>query len=42
MTVPFTGGKGYSFRDWEDSKTFDFSDNIENLDTAEQERIKRA
>jgi len=39
VTIPITGGNGYSFRDWEDSKTFNFSDNTENLDPAEQERI---
>jgi len=39
QTIPFTGSKGYSFRDWEDSKVFNFSDNIENLDSAEQERV---
>ena len=37
--VPFTGGDGYSFINWEDSKTFDFPDNIEMLDTAEQVRL---
>jgi len=39
QTIPFTGSKGYSFRDWEDSKVFNFSDNIENLDPTEQERV---
>ena len=39
MTTPITGAKGYSFRDWEDSKTFDFSENTDNLDSAEQERV---
>jgi len=39
VTIPITGGNGYNFRDWEDSKTFNFSDNTENLDPAEQERI---
>jgi len=24
MTIPVTGGNGYSFRDWEDSKIFNF------------------
>ena len=37
--VPFTGGDGYSFIDWEDSKTFDFPENIEMLETAEQVRL---
>lgn len=39
QTTPFTGGKGYSFRDWEDSKTFNFSDNFDDLDSADQERV---
>ena len=38
-TVPFTGGDGYSFNDWEDSKTFDFPDNMDMLETAEQTRL---
>lgn len=37
--VPITGHYGYSFNDHEDSKRFDFPDNVELLDTAEQERI---
>lgn len=37
--IAFTGGDGYSYIDWEDSKTFDFPDNIEMLETAEQVRI---
>ena len=28
-SLPFTGGEGYSYVDWEDSKTYDFQDNIE-------------
>jgi len=39
MGAPFTGGPKYSYIDWEDSKTYDFPDNIETLDTAEQVRI---
>jgi type VI secretion system protein ImpA len=39
MGIPFTGGGGYSYLDWEDSKTYDFPDNIEMLETAEQVRI---
>lgn len=39
MGVPFTGGGGYSMLDWEDSKTFDFPENIEMLETAEQVHI---
>lgn len=39
LGVPFTGGPGYSIIDWEDSKTYDFPDNMEMLDTAEQVRL---
>ena len=39
MGAPFTGGPKYSYIDWEDSKTYDFPDNIETIDTAEQVRI---
>lgn len=39
MAVPFTGGDKYSFIDWEDSKQYDFPDNIEMLETADQARI---
>ena len=34
-----TGYNGYSFYNFEDSKKFDFPDNIELLDTAEQQKI---
>ncbi|MFL6466423.1 MAG: type VI secretion system protein TssA [Pyrinomonadaceae bacterium] len=37
--IPFTGGDGYSLIDWEDSKTFDFPENMEMLETAEQIRL---
>lgn len=37
--IPFTGGDGYSFINWEDSKVFDFPENIEMLETAEQVRL---
>ena len=37
--VPITGGEGYSFLDWEDSKVFDFPEDIENLESAEKQRI---
>lgn len=39
MGVPITGGERYSMLDWEDSKTFDFPDNMEMLETAEQVRL---
>ncbi len=37
QTVPITGSKGYTFRDWEDSKVFKFSENAD-IDSAEQTR----
>lgn len=39
LGVPFTGGPGYNLINWEDSKIFEFPDNIELLDTAEQVRL---
>jgi len=39
LGVPITGGPGYSTLDWEDSKTYDFPDNIETLETSEQVRL---
>ena len=41
LDLPFTGGEGYSYIDWEDSKTYDFPESIELLDTAEQVRINQ-
>lgn len=40
LGVPFTGGDGYSYIDWEDSKTFDIPENLETLDTADQTRYR--
>jgi type VI secretion system protein ImpA len=34
-----TGYAGYSSNDWEDSKRFDIPDNIESLDTADQQKF---
>jgi type VI secretion system protein ImpA len=39
LGVPMTGGPGYSTIDWEDSKIYDFPENIEMLETAEQVRL---
>lgn len=39
LGVSFTGGPGYSMIDWEDSKAYDFPENMELLDTAEQVRL---
>lgn len=36
--APITQGNGYSLLDWEDSKRFVFPDNIETLDSADQQR----
>jgi len=36
--APFTGGEGYSYMDWEDSKTFDWPETIEGLPGEERER----
>lgn len=33
-----TGAAGYSFIDWEDSKRFDIPDNIDTLDSADQQK----
>lgn len=38
QTVPITGGAGLNFLAWEESKRFDFPDNIEALEYNEQER----
>ena len=39
-SAPYTGVAGYSYIDWEDSKKFDVPDNIDNLDTADRERMR--
>ena len=36
--VPITGGPGYGFLDWEDSKRFDFPESIESLSSEEQQK----
>jgi type VI secretion system protein ImpA len=36
--VPITAGQGYGYFDWEDSKRFDFPDNVESLDSDAQQR----
>jgi type VI secretion system protein ImpA len=38
-SAPFTGVARYSYRDWQDAKTFDFPDNLDNLDSADRERM---
>jgi type VI secretion system protein ImpA len=37
--APFTGSSGYGFWDWEDSKKFDFPDDVSSLGSEEQKRI---
>jgi type VI secretion system protein ImpA len=37
--APITGYEGYSFNDWEDSKRFDIPDNIETLDSKDQQKF---
>jgi type VI secretion system protein ImpA len=38
--VAITGGEGYSFNDFEDSKMFDIPENVDSLPSAEQERYR--
>lgn len=38
--APITDGEGYSFLDYLDSKKYDIPDNLEMLDTAEQQKYK--
>ncbi|MEJ7848687.1 MAG: type VI secretion system protein TssA [Pyrinomonadaceae bacterium] len=37
--APFTGSAGYSFIDWEDSKRFDFPENMESVSSVDQEKF---
>jgi len=39
--APYTGVEGYSFLDWEDSKLFDFPDNLESLESSEKEKFTK-
>ena len=38
-TIPITGGAGYSFNNWEDSKVFDFPENLESLSSEDQAKF---
>ncbi|MCS6873744.1 MAG: type VI secretion system protein TssA [Pyrinomonadaceae bacterium] len=38
-TLPLTGGQGFSYVQWEESKKFDFPDNIDSLDYHEREKM---
>lgn len=40
QAAAITGGEGYSFFDYEDSKRFDIPDNIDTLDSTDQQRYK--
>ncbi|HQU82193.1 MAG TPA: type VI secretion system protein TssA [Pyrinomonadaceae bacterium] len=38
--TPITGGLGYSFFNWEDSKRFEIPDNLDTLDSADAQRFR--
>ena len=40
-TAPFTGSRGYSYHDFEDSKKYDFPENIDSLPTEEKTRFQQ-
>lgn len=42
MTVPITAAEGFSFTDWEESKKLEIPDNIDLLESDEQDRIRQA
>ncbi len=37
--IPITGEAGYSLLDWEDSKKFEFPESLDNLESAEKQRL---
>lgn len=39
-TLAITGGEGFTFLHWEESRNFDFPENIDALDYHEQEKVK--
>lgn len=39
-SAKITGGDGYSFYDWEDSKRFDIPENLDTLDSMDQQRYR--
>lgn len=39
-TIPITLGQGFTYNDWEESRTYDFPENLDSLEYDEQERIK--
>jgi len=38
-TAPFTGSKGYNYNDFEDSRKYDFPENIESLPSEEKAKV---
>jgi type VI secretion system protein ImpA len=39
-SAPYTGGLGYGFQDWEDSKTFDYPESFDGMAVAEIQRLE--
>ncbi|HLM01172.1 MAG TPA: type VI secretion system protein TssA [Pyrinomonadaceae bacterium] len=39
-TLPMTGGEGFTYLNWEESRNFDIPENIDALDYHEQEKMK--
>lgn len=39
-TLPITGGEGFTYLNWEESRGFDFPENIDALEYHEQEKVK--
>ncbi len=39
-SIKITGGDGYSYLDWEDSKTFDIPENLDTLSSSDQEKYR--
>lgn len=40
-SAPFTGSRGYSYRDFEDARKYDFPENIDALPTEEKDRLTK-
>lgn len=40
-SVPFTGGRGYSYQDFDNAKKYDFPDNIDALPMEEKDRLTK-
>lgn len=39
-TLPITAGEGFTFLNWEESRSYDFPENLDSLDFHEQEKVK--